>query len=39
MNNHPALIRAMDKTRLIGCGNVLWQLPADMAWFRKKHHG
>jgi len=42
MDNQPlvSLIWAMDKYRLIGCNNALpWQLPADMAWFRKNTMG
>jgi len=42
MNKKPliSLIWAMDKNRLIGCDNALpWQLPADMAWFRKNTMG
>ncbi|MDX8406198.1 MAG: type 3 dihydrofolate reductase [Mariprofundus sp.] len=35
-----SLIWAMDRNRLIGCDNSLpWQLPADMAWFRKNTMG
>jgi len=42
MHNKPliSLIWAMDRNRLIGCNNSLpWQLPADMAWFRKNTMG
>ncbi|WP_167632054.1 type 3 dihydrofolate reductase [Mariprofundus ferrooxydans] len=42
MDKHPlvSLIWAMDHNRLIGCNNALpWQLPADMAWFRKNTMG
>ena len=35
-----SLIWAMDRNRLIGRDNALpWQLPADMAWFRKNTMG
>lgn len=35
-----SLIWAMDRNRLIGADNALpWQLPADMAWFRKNTMG
>lgn len=35
-----SLIWAMDRNHLIGCENRLpWQLPADMAWFRRQTMG